>query len=847
MEPGRRPPSPSLVAERRPGYAWRVRSKVTAIVLAPVLALLLVAGIGAGGQVATVTTAQATERLVGVGPPLLALVSALQRERGLTAGLLAAGERHDFALLDPQRGTVDQKVETYRRAVAAISAAPAGMADLLAVADARLDTLPVLRGALSDPALADAAVFDTYSAMVASLLALVDEVGRASVDPAVVQPVRAVDALARATEFSARQRGLVYGLLLLPPGSDPDPGAAVVGLIDREASAVRDFRALATPSQWRLWEDTVRGVDVEATERVKAAFLGRGEAPGPAVPPARPAGRGPGTPAIDLTAQDWLSAASGKLERMQRVQARLLDEALAASGSATDRAVTRGVVNGAAAALALLLAVTAMLLVASSLVKPLRALRTAAVDIAFRRLPREVRALNTDRPSSPRSGPYGVLASTALAVPVEPIGISSRDEVGEVAVAVDDLHRQAVRLAADQAVLRGNLGDIFVNLSRRSQTLVERQLAMVTALEYDERDPARLRRLFDLEHLVSRMRRQNESLLVLAGHERTGRVVQPVSLREVLAGAAGEIEDEHRVDVHDDTASNGPEHGIWEGPRQVYLAGQVATDLVHLLAELLENATGFSSPSTRVRLAARLLPGGRGVVVDVADDGVGMDEALRAEANARLAAPPTIDVAASPHLGLYVVGRLAARHGIGVHLRPSASNGTLVLVHVPMPLLVDEPELLPVRRAALNGPAPQGAGWTVRRRTPALPAAPDASEPRYVGSVVGITGPAVAQRNGVPTHPDAPADPSAWSASYAPLRWRPAAPQRPRVAGYTDGGLPVRRPLANAGAPPYAGRHTVPSVRPRLTHGLAGVHRAAEAGRTAPAPPPGSADADIRS
>ncbi|HEV2089339.1 MAG TPA: nitrate- and nitrite sensing domain-containing protein, partial [Cryptosporangiaceae bacterium] len=718
---------------------------MAAIVLAPVLALLLVAGIGANAQLASVARVQATERLVAVGPPLVALVSALQRERGVTAALLAGGQGHDAAVLDAPRGTVDAKVDDYRRSTAAVTDAPERLRSLVAAAGERLDTLPVVRDAIGDTALTHEAAFDAYSAVIESLLALIDEISRSTDDASVTQPLRALDALASATEFAAQQRGLIYALLSSPPRSDPDAVAAVVALIGRESDAVGAFRSEATPGQWRLWEETVRGSYVDQTERVQAAFLGRRDAaPGadPASPagadPSRQSGRDAGPPVTDLSGQDWLAAATGKLDLMQRVQVRLLGEAVDASAAARAGAVTGGVLSGAAAALALLLAVTAMLVVASSLVRPLRALRAAAVDIAFRRLPREVDELNTDRPSSSRAGPRSAVAVTR---PVEPIGINSRDEVGEVAVAVDDLHRQAVRLATDQAVLRGNLGDIFVNLSRRSQTLVERQLAMVTALEYDERDPARLRRLFDLEHLVSRMGRQNESLLVLAGNERARRVVEPASLREVFSAAVAQIEDEYRVDVHDDTAVDpaltGSLPGLWDGPARVYLAGQVVTDLVHLLAELLENATSFSSPTTRVRLAARLLPGDHGVVIDVADDGVGMSAALRAEANERLAAPATIDVAASPHLGLYVVGRLAARHHIGVHLRPSVTGGTLVLVHIPMHLLVDRPERLPVRQAALDGTAGHGTGWaTNRRRTPALPAAPDRTEPVYVDAVV---------------------------------------------------------------------------------------------------------------
>ena len=265
--------------------------------------------------------------------------------------------------------------------------------------------------------------------------------------------------------------------------------------------------------------------------------------------------------------------------------------------------------------------------------------------------------------------------------------MDSSDEIGEVARAFDQVHREALRLAANEAALRGNVNAMFVNLSRRSQSLVERQIRLIDDLEQGEQDPERLSNLFQMDHLATRMRRNSENLLVLAGHEVSRRWNQPVALVDVLRAAVSEIEQYERVSMN-----------VQPG---ISVRGQAVNDVVHLVAELVENATSFSSAETPVTVSGHLLNSG-GVLLDISDQGVGMGAEEMAHANWRLDNPPVVDVAVSRRMGLFVVARLAARHGIRVRLRPATTGGLTALVWLPDETVTHEGSRPPGRAAAAS-------------------------------------------------------------------------------------------------------------------------------------------------
>jgi PAS domain S-box-containing protein len=269
-----------------------------------------------------------------------------------------------------------------------------------------------------------------------------------------------------------------------------------------------------------------------------------------------------------------------------------------------------------------------------------------------------------------------------------------------------------IRDVTEQAALRKSIGDLLHNLARRSQGLVDRQLELIDELERGEVDPDRLDELFRMDHLATRMRRNVENLIVLSGVEQRRRWSESVPLRDVVEAAVAEVEDYSRVQV--------------AGIHDLTLSGQVASDVAHLLAELVENATSFSSPATRVDVSGG--PAGNGYVLEIEDHGIGMSDAELVKANRRLAAPLAADVAVSRMMGFHVVGRLAARHGIRVQLRHSWFGGVAALVLLPAALLGSAGErpavAPPVPAGGVHSPEPlllagtTGSGWQPRAHLP---------------------------------------------------------------------------------------------------------------------------------
>ncbi|MGE5693785.1 MAG: ATP-binding protein [Candidatus Sericytochromatia bacterium] len=309
---------------------------------------------------------------------------------------------------------------------------------------------------------------------------------------------------------------------------------------------------------------------------------------------------------------------------------------------------------------AILLAVLVVLLMARSLVRPLRRLREGALRAAHEELPNEVERIH--RGGEPE--------------PIQPIPVYTTEEIGQVAHAVDDLHEKAVLMAAEQSRLQLHVSDMFETMSRRSRSLVDQQLALIDELERNEDDPQRLDALFKLDHLAAQMRRTGTNLLVLAGAKLHREQPEPVPVADVVKAAASQVEDYQRVVTGAVTDSA--------------VVGPVSGDVVHLLAELLDNALRYSPPGSEVRVSA-VQTGDRGLVIEVSDSGLGMTEADLRMANTRLESGGEVTPYTARHMGLFVVGRLAAQHGLVVRLRSSVAgepqSGTTVGVFVPAELI----------------------------------------------------------------------------------------------------------------------------------------------------------------
>jgi signal transduction histidine kinase len=351
----------------------------------------------------------------------------------------------------------------------------------------------------------------------------------------------------------------------------------------------------------------------------------------------------------------WDQGTDAKLAAMQDTEQFVADNIVTRATQLQQAAQQAALTYIVITVLVLLVVLLLTLLVARSLVLPLRRLRVGALDIASVQLPERVRLLS-DNPES------------AATMEVAPINVSSQDEIGQVARAFDQVHSEAVRLAGEQALLRSSFNAMFVNLSRRSQTLIERLARMIDTLEQNEDDPDRLGSLFSMDHLVTRMRRNSENLLLLAGHENPRKWSEAVPIADIARAATSEIEQYNRVSLNI--------------PPGISVTGQAVSDVVHLLAELVENATIFSPKDTQVQVSMQELNSG-GVLIEIVDKGIGVSDARLTDMNWRLDNPPTIDVSVSRHMGLFAVARLAERHRVRVRLRSAPPQGLSALVWLP--------------------------------------------------------------------------------------------------------------------------------------------------------------------
>ncbi|BFO15611.1 hypothetical protein SHKM778_19990 [Streptomyces sp. KM77-8] len=434
-----------------------------------------------------------------------------------------------------------------------------------------------------------------------------------------------------------------------------------------EGIAIEEYKGGGTEADAEKLVQTSQRIQAEGAAMAREA---KQQDPDYVPPPAKPEtmiselGRLPSTDPADraelaakgITPANWWALNTLKFDGYREIESDLADTAVNEASQIADDAQRDALVTGAAVVIALLAAFILAGMVARQMSRSMRQLRNAAFGIAEQRLPMLVDQLSRTDPGR-------------VDTRVAPIPITSTDEIGEVARAFDQVHREAVRLASEQALLRGNINAIFTNLSRRNQSLIEGQLTLLTGLENNEADPDQLEHLFKLDHLATRMRRNGENLLVLAGEEPGRRWDQPVPLVDVIRAASSEVEQYERIEL--------------SGVPEAEIHGRSVTDLVHLLAELLENATTFSSPQTKVRVTATRLPDGR-VMIEIHDKGIGLTAEDFADINHKLANPPTVDAAISQRMGLFVVGRLSDRHGIRVQLRPSGEQaGTTSLVMLP--------------------------------------------------------------------------------------------------------------------------------------------------------------------
>ena len=622
------------------------------------------------------------------------LVQRLQDERDQTAYFIAQGNASagsraaGLQVLYTQRHDTERAAAVVTQRLEQIGGSfPPLDRQEAEVALADLENLPDVRLAADQSQLIPP-VMQKYSRIITDLLVLEQNTAQGVSDVTLAQAVGVLGLVSRMKEDASQQRAILTAALIQHV-LDPGARTALLTAQSDQAANGASFSLSATNAQRQLFQNSVARsfVPLANSEEDQALSMGTSLKNDPTTP------------------DDFYGAMTNEINtQLGSVQRNLVNSIIVRTVQLRNAAVVSALVVAIAVLLLLGLALLFTVMVARSMVRPLRRLRAGALEVAGVRLPETVRRMSESE---------GAVAP----LEVEPIDVDSSDEIGEVARAFDQVHREALRLASNEAALRGNVNAMFVNLSRRSQSLVERQIRLIDDLEQGEQDAERLANLFQMDHLATRMRRNSENLLVLAGHEVSRRWTQSVALVDVLRAAVSEIEQYERVTLN-----------VQPG---ISVRGQAVNDVVHLIAELAENASSFSAADTPVKVSGHLLNSG-GVLLDITDQGVGMGAEEMAHANWRLDNPPVVDVAVSRRMGLFVVARLAARHGIRVRLRPASAGGLTALVWLPDEVISHDSATATPRRDApvrcSGGPHPRPrrpAPRSGRSRT-----APTAAPPR---------------------------------------------------------------------------------------------------------------------
>ncbi|GGS82867.1 histidine kinase [Planobispora rosea] len=625
------------------GRKHSIKVKIFTLLLVPLVSLVAIWGFAA------TLTAQGGLDLLRAGSlynsvvvPTRTLTTALQHERLLSLKLLG-DPTSSRAALDAQRARTNTAREELDRL---IEENDDGVTEQLRVrvlqVRSELDRLTAIRSGVDARSATRQQTLDAYSSIVWSIFDSFEKM-YSTHEAELVDQTLAIVVMGRSRELLSRQAALISGVV----------AAGFIGDEDRAAFAeLATGRKLLYSLGFNQLDEELRGpyaslatsVPYRTFEQIERAFA-TASRPDPS----------------------WATAAttlSDTFDRFGGDVSRRINERSAPLATAI---LTRLGVVGGLGLVAVIVSIFISVRFGRRIGTELVGLQEAALDLADRRLPDVVARL--------RRGEE-VCTKQESESPALRNGDSTTTEIVRVGEAFSSVQRTAVEAAVGQAEMRKGVNKVFVNLARRSQTLLHRQLTMLEAMETRASDPETLDELFALDHLTTRMRRHAEGLIILSGAApgRGWRV--PVAVYDVVRAATEEVEDYLRVTV-----------AVPQGPA---LVGPVVTDVIHLLAELVENAVIFSPPTTTVRVYGETVA--RGYAIEVEDRGLGMSAAEMNHYNARLADPPEFDLADSDRLGLFVVGRLAARHGIRVSLRPSPYGGTTAIVLIPAELIAPAPE-----------------------------------------------------------------------------------------------------------------------------------------------------------
>lgn len=651
-----------------------IRGKLNLLLLLPLAAVLMVATpfviVQADSAASAGRTADAARATREVG----GLVWELQRERLLTAAYLAS-PGSDSSAMERQQRKVDDTVTQVR------SALGSEVSEELTTALTRLGSLRELRQSAQRRGTSADSVARTYHASVNAIIDSLRLVPQVTSDAEGTRQLTALEALLRANEY-----GELHGMALIATALNRTTGQVLLDDATQQAKMFTErFVQQADATHAALVVQVAEGSQAVAVDTLAARTPTDGRNAG----------------AVESFAGEALTTVSAQSGLRRTVQDRVTSQLTDAATSRADSAqAIAWLVGGGAAGLFALVALLTVV-VSRSIASPLKQLTDAAANVAELAESELVRVSDTE-------------TAEARAPRLTEIKVTSGDEIGQLAVAFNRVQSTAARLVERQAVSRHNVSLMFANVAQRTQNLVGRQLALVDELERDEQDSRLLERLYQLDHLSTRLRRSADNLLVVAGTRTDSGLGGPVLMANAMRSALAEIEDYQRVRLGD--------------MNNVTLASPIGTDLVLVFAELLENATSFSPPDTFVEVNSTFTHDGV-CVVSIVDHGIGMKPAHLAEENRRLVDRERLDVAPTSVLGLFVVGRLARRHSLTVDLIPTPGGGVTARVAIPSalytrPAPVPVPDVVP--------PAESGAPVAAAPARPArleVPEVPDVRIP----------------------------------------------------------------------------------------------------------------------
>ena len=620
---------------------WPIRAKIISLLMIPLVALIVMWVLATAVTLGPGLDLLATRNTVDtIARPAQNLANEVQAERKLTLVYIATGRR-EARPLTAQRGRTDAAAKVFRDLSGGhVPGAGTEVTDLrLARLLTTLDALPQLRAGVDLGEVDRATALRRYSEIIESTSLVFDTVVRIA-DDTIARESRAVLNLGRAREMLAREDAVITAALAAGrfTAADLQQTIQLIG-IQRHlfSAAVPDLHA-TDREEYQGLAVTYPFIELTILENRIAASAPRA--------------------ALPVSADEWQSAFKSVTEALQQLSLRAAERLADRSTPVALSIIGRLALAALVGLITVIVTLVASIRLGRSLLKRLAGLRQAALELAVDRLPFVISRL--------RRGDEVDIAHEAPDLPY------GDDEIGQVGHAFNEVQRTAVSSAVEEAALRRGLNEVFLNIARRSQALLHRQLSILDRMERRSEDPTELEDLFQVDHLATRMRRHAEDLVILAGAVPGRGWRNPVPIVDVLRGAVSEVEDYARVSVRP--------------MPDVALEGRAVGDVIHLLAELIENATSYSPPHTRVTVGGELVP--HGFAVEVEDRGLGMPPEVLEECNRRLVDPPDFDPANSAQLGLFVVARLAARHGVRVQMRPSPYGGITAVALIPDELVI---------------------------------------------------------------------------------------------------------------------------------------------------------------